>query len=119
MYDTSVFPQTLRDMQVSYVPSAAHLSVRRFGSALPNLHSAIFAPVQFHKKKNPKKHHNLIKEFPRVEYDKWESDSNDFHLLSLQFKYGPEMTAVPGYCSSNCVLSHSSVNSEARLPGPQ
>lgn len=66
-----------------------------------------------------KKHHNLIKEFPRVEYDKWESDSNDFHLLSLQFKYGPEMTAVPGCCSSNCVLSHSSVNSEARLPGPQ
>lgn len=36
-----------------------------------------------------KKHHNLIKVFPRVEYDKWESDSNDFHLLSLQFKYGP------------------------------
>ena len=30
-----------------------------------------------------------------------------------------EVTTVPGYCSSNCVLSHSSVNSEARLPGPQ
>lgn len=47
-------------MQVSYVPSAAHLSVRRFGSALPNLHSAIFAPVQFHKKKTKKKNITIL-----------------------------------------------------------
>lgn len=68
------FPQTCRDMQVSYVPSAAHLSVCWFGSALPSVRPAIFAPVQFHK------NHNLIKEFPKVKHE--EEGESGFSFLS-------------------------------------
>lgn len=64
------FPQTCRDLQLSYVPSAAHLSMCWFGSAIPGIRPASFAPVQFHK------YHNLI----NVKYE--EEGEREFSFLS-------------------------------------